>query len=153
MGIENEVLKLIEKPINDLGYINVSVNYVVEKGTKYLRVLVDNDDVIGLDDIIKVNDLISPILDEADLIQDAYILDVTSYGAEKKIDVNNLTKYVGKYVNVHLSHPYKGENYLEGTLESVNEGKVIISFRDKTRLIKAEVDQATIDKARLAIKF
>ncbi len=153
MGIENEVLNLIEKPINDLGYINVSVSFTSEAGSRYLRVLIDKDDVVSLDDIVKVNDLISPIIDKADLIQGAYILDVSSYGAEKKIDITKLDKYVGKYVNVHLSHPYKGENYLEGTLKSVNEGKVIISFREKTRLIKAEVSESDIDKARLAIKF
>jgi len=153
MNLESKVYELIEKPIKALGYTEVYVSYVREQGTNVLRVSIDRDDVISLDDIIKVNDIISPILDEADLIQSEYMLDVTSLGAEKPIDVNKLEKYVGKYVNVHLSHPYKGENILEGDLTSVDDEKVVISYREKTRLIKAEVERKHIDKARLAIKF
>lgn len=153
MGIEKQVLELIEKPINELGYINVSVSFVRESGTSYLRVLIDKDEVISLDDIIAVNDLISPMLDKADLIPGAYVLDVSSYGAEKKIDVNNLEKYVGKYVNIHLSNPYKGENYLEGDLIEVTKDSVTLSYKVKTRVINAIINRKDIDKARLAIKF
>lgn len=153
MSIEKEVTSLIEKPIKDLGYDEVSVSLVRENGVMYLRVLIDKDDAISLDDIIKVNDLISPLLDEADLIKSEYYLDVSSYGAEKPIKVERLEKYIGKYINIHLTNPYKGENYLEGTLEEVSIDKLVISFREKTRLIKAEVSRKDVDKARLAIKF
>ncbi len=153
MNIEKQILELIEKPINDLGYENVSVTYKRENGTNYLRVLIDKDDVISLDDIVRVNDLISPILDEKDLIEEAYILDVSTYGAEKSIDVNKLEKYVGKYVRVHLTNPYKGENYLEGSLDSVSSDIVSLTYRVKSRLVKAELNRKDIDKARLAIKF
>ena len=116
--------------------------------------MVDKDDeVIDLDQIMEVNDIVSPILDQADLIQSNYVLDVTTFGAEKAIDVSKLEKYVGKYVNVHLSHPFKGLNNIEGTLESVDNDIVIISYKEKTRLIKCDVVRSTIDKARLAIKF
>ncbi len=153
MNIEKQILELIEKPINELGYENVSVSYKRENGTNYLRVLIDKDDVISLDDIVRVNDLISPMLDSEDLIDEAYILDVSTYGAEKSIDVNKLEKYVGKYVRVHLTNPYKGENYLEGSLDSVSSDIVSLTFRVKSRLVKAELNRKDIDKARLAIKF
>ncbi len=154
MTLESTVKNLIEKPIKALGYTDVDVKFVRESNTNYLRVMVDKDDeVIGLDEIVKVNDLISPLLDEADLIQTNYVLDVTTFGAEKAIDVAKLEKYVGKYINVHLTHPYKGLNIIEGTLESVDNDKVVISYREKTRLIKCEIVRSTIDKARLAIKF
>lgn len=153
MSIENEVLAVIEKPINDLGYINVSCSFVREKGSSYLRVLIDKDDVVSLDDIVSVTDLISPLLDKADLIKGEYILDVSSYGAEKKIDVEKLEKYVNKYINIHLTNPYKGENYLEGTLEEVNSESIVLSWKEKTRLVKADIKRSDIDKARLAIKF
>ena len=153
MNIEESVKKIIEKPIKALGYTEVEVKYVKEFGTQYLRVLVDKDDVIDLEDIVKVNDLVSPLLDEADLISSEYVLDVTSFGAEKSIAVSNLEKYVGKYVNVHLSNPYKGLNNIEGDLVSVDNKEVTISFRDKARVIKAVLNRDEIDKARLAIKF
>lgn len=153
MGIEESVKKLIEKPILALGYEQIDVKYVKEFGSFYLRVFVDKDDVISLEDIVAVNDLISPILDEADLIQNEYVLDVTSFGAEKPIEVSKLEKYVGKYVNVHLSRPYKGENIIEGDLASVNENEVRILYKDKARTKEAILNKEDIDRARLAIKF
>ncbi len=154
MTLESTVKNLIEKPLKALGYSEIDVKYVNEFGTNYLRVMVDKDDEpIDLDKIMKVNDLISPILDEADLIKTNYVLDVTTFGAEKKIDVARLEKYVNKYVNIHLTNPYKGLNIIEGTLESVNDDKIIISYKEKTRLIKCEIERKVIDKARLAIKF
>ena len=154
MTLESTIKNLIEKPIKALGYSEIDVKFVNESGTNYLRVMVDKDDeAISLEQIMQVNDVVSPLLDEADLIKTNYVLDVTTFGAEKQIDVAKLEKYVGKYVNVHLSHPYKGLNIIEGTLESVDNDKVIVSFKEKTRLIKAELVRSVIDKARLAIKF
>lgn len=153
MTLEETVKNLIEKPIKALGYDAVEVKYVKEFGTQYLRVLVDKDDVVDLEDIVKVNDLVSPILDEADLIQNEYVLDVTSFGAEKPIDVSKLEKYVSKYVNLHLSNPYKGENILEGDLVSVNEESVTLLVKIKARSKEIVLPRKDIDKARLAIKF
>lgn len=153
MTLESTIKNLIEKPIKALGYTELEVKMVREGSNNYLRVMVDKDEAISLDEIVEVNELISPILDEADLIKNEYVLDVTTFGAEKKINVSSLEKYVGKYVNIHLSNPYKGLNIIEGTLESVDNDKVVISYREKTRLIKCEVVRSYVDKARLAIKF
>ena len=154
MTLENAVKNLIEKPIKALGYSEVEVKFVREFSTQYLRVMVDKDDeVIDLDEIVKVNDVVSPILDEADLIKTNYVLDVTTFGAEKPIDVSKLEKYIGRYINIHLTHPFKGLNIIEGTLESVTNDFVVMSYKEKTRAIKCEINRNTIDKARLAIKF
>lgn len=153
MGIENRVLELIEKPILEKGYTKVEVSYKKESGVFYLHVMVDKDDIVSLEEIIAINDLVSPILDKADLIQNEYVLDVTSFGAEKPIELARLEKYVGKYIHVHLSHPFKGENILEGDLDSVSDDTVSLSFKVKTRLVKVELPRKDIDQARLAIKF
>ena len=153
MILIDEVSKAIAKPIKDLGYSDFKVSLKREKGTLTLEVLVDKDDAISLDDIITVNDTISPILDGLDLINEPYMLDVSSFGAEKPIDVSNLEKYVGKYVNLHLSNPYKGLNNLEGDLKAVNEKEVSISIKEKARVKEIILNRDDIDKARLAIKF
>ena len=154
MTLESTVKNLIEKPIKALGYSEVEVKFVREFGTNYLRVMVDkNDEVIDLDEIVKVNDVVSPLLDEADLIKTNYVLDVTTFGAEKPIDVSKLEKYVGRYINIHLTHPFKGLNIIEGTLESATNDLVVMSYKEKTRVIKCEIARNTVDKARLAIKF
>ncbi len=153
MSVEKEVYNLIENPIKKLGYNKIEVSFKKENGTNYLRVFIDKDDVVSLDDIVKVNDLISPILDEADLISSEYILDVSSFGAEKKIELERLSHYVGKYVNLHLINPVNGENYYEGTLKEVTDNEVKLVYKIKTRDVEINLNRANIDKARLAIKF
>ncbi len=153
MNVEKEIYSLIKDPIEKLGYTDFSVSLSRENGTLFLRIRIDKDEPITLDDIVLVNDSISPLLDKADLIEGEYMLDVSSFGAEKNIDVSRLDKYLNRYVNIHLTNPYKGDNYLQGTIEEINEDSLVLSYMEKTRKIKANIKRADIDKARLAIKF
>ncbi len=151
--IDKQIKALIEKEIANLGYTYLDVTYKKENGINILRVTIDKDDPISLDDIVKVNEVVTPIIDKADLIEDRYMLDITSLGIEKPIELTQLEKYISKYVNIHLLNPYKGENYLEGTLIDVSENEVVIELTDKTRKNKVKLNRDAIDKARLAIKF
>lgn len=150
---ETQIKQLIEPAINKLGYSLESVSLKREKGDLFLQIVVDRFDPISLDDIVAISNEISPILDENDPIKDNYFLDVTSLGAEKPIKLEHLDKYINKYVNLHVINPIKGENYLEGNIDSVNDDTLILSYKIKTRLVRVEIPRKDIDKARLAIKF
>lgn len=78
MNIEMKVRNLIEKPIKEAGYIIDEVLYVKEDGNYYLRVVIDKSGIIDIEDCVAASKIINPILDEADLIKDSYILDVCS---------------------------------------------------------------------------
>lgn len=150
---ETQIKQLIEPTINKLGYSLESISLKREKGDLFLQIVVDRFDPISLDDIVAISNEISPILDENDPIKDNYFLDVTSLGAEKPIKLEHLDKYINKYVNLHVINPIKGENYLEGNIDSVNDDTLILSYKIKTRLVRVEIPRKDIDKARLAIKF
>lgn len=77
MGIE-EIRKLFEDIIKENGYILDEVLYVKEDGMNFLRVVIDKEGIIDVDDCVKVSKLINPILDEEDPIEENYILDVCS---------------------------------------------------------------------------
>ncbi len=76
--IESKVTDLIKGIIEENNYILDSVEYVKEGSNYFLRIIVDKEGYINIEDCIKINHLISPIIDEADLIKDSYILDVCS---------------------------------------------------------------------------
>ena len=78
MNIEKEVRKLIEKDIEDAGYILDEVLYVKEEGNYFLRVVIDSTKIIEIEDCVTVSKIINPMLDDADLIKESYILDVCS---------------------------------------------------------------------------
>lgn len=78
MGVENKVRNLIENIIKENGYILDEVLYVKEDGMMFLRIVIDKEGIIELEDCIKVTKLINPIIDEADPIEENYIMDVCS---------------------------------------------------------------------------
>lgn len=78
MEIEKEVTKVIEKAITENGYYLDEVLYEKEGKTNFLRVIIDSDGMIDVEDCVTVCKLINPLLDEADLIEGSYILDVCS---------------------------------------------------------------------------
>ena len=86
MDIISEVKKLIEPILTENNYILDSIEYVFEGKVPYLRIFIDKEGFITIDDCVKVSNLINPILDEKDLIEDNYMLDVCS---KEKGDVKN----------------------------------------------------------------
>ncbi len=85
MKIENKVLNLIEDVINEQG-INVDkILLENENDNNYLRIIIDKEPYVDIDDCVKITELINPILDKFNLIKDNYILDVCSKekGGEK----------------------------------------------------------------------
>ena len=70
---------LIEKHIIDAGYILDDVMYVQENNTNFLRIVIDkNEGLINVNDCVKVNEVLDPILDDIDFINESYIVDICS---------------------------------------------------------------------------
>lgn len=86
MDIITEVKNLIEPIITENNYILSDVEYTIEGKIAFLRVYIDKEGFISIDDCVTVSNLINPLLDEKDLIKDNYMLDVCS---KEKGDVNN----------------------------------------------------------------
>ena len=76
--IEEKVKKIIEKTIVDNDYILDNVEYVKEGSVMFLRVTIDKNGGIDIEDCVNVSKLINPLLDKEDPIKENYILDVCS---------------------------------------------------------------------------
>ena len=76
--IEDKVRKAIEKPINDIGITVKDIIYEEENGAMYLRIFIDKEPFINIDDCVEVTNIVNPILDEYDFIDESYILDISS---------------------------------------------------------------------------
>lgn len=74
-----KIRELIEKPINDAGYILDEVLYLQEHNTNFLRIVIDKkESLINVNDCVKVNEILDPILDNIDFINESYIVDICS---------------------------------------------------------------------------
>ena len=149
---ETRIFESLKPVLAELGYDLCEVRLSGGKD-KTLSVVVDRVEPISLEDIVAVSEAVSAKLDETDPIPEAYTLDVSSLGAEKPISVERLPDYVGFYVNLHLSHPYQGENILEGTLLEASEDTVKLKIKAKQARKEISFPRKDVDKARLAIEF
>ena len=78
MNIETKVTELIKEQVEKEGYILDEVIYEKEDGNYFLRVIIDKNGVIDIEDCVKVTHIVDPLLDKVDYISDSYILDVCS---------------------------------------------------------------------------
>lgn len=84
--MKDKIRELLEEDINEAGYILDEVFYGKEDGVNTLRLVIDKQGYININDCIKVNDIVNPILDKEDPISESYVLDVCS--KEKGSDSN-----------------------------------------------------------------
>ncbi|MBP3461549.1 MAG: hypothetical protein J6K21_03970 [Bacilli bacterium] len=78
MKIEEKIRNLVEKTITDNNYILDQVVYEKEGSINFLRIIIDKQGIMEVEDCVTVSNLINPIIDEADPIEENYILDVCS---------------------------------------------------------------------------
>ena len=78
MEIEVKIEKLLKNIIEENGYELSQVVYEKEGSIYFLRIIIDKEPYVDIDDCVKVSNLINPILDEEEPIEDSYILDVCS---------------------------------------------------------------------------
>lgn len=78
MEIVQKAKELLTKPVSEAGYIVDEILYEKEDRTNFLRIVIDKNGVIDVDDCVIVSNIVNPILDANDFIDDSYILDVCS---------------------------------------------------------------------------
>lgn len=76
--MENKVRSLIEEEVNKMGVKIDSIVYEKEGSNYFLRIVIDRDEAIDIDTCVEVTDVINPLLDKADFLNDSYILDVST---------------------------------------------------------------------------
>lgn len=129
MSKVTEKVEALARPIvEDEGCELWSVEYVREAGSWYLRVFIDKDGGVGIDDCERISRRLDPILDEADPIPDSYVFEVGSAGAERELKrPSDFEKFMGSEVEVKLYQPYEGKKSLVGKLEAYENGDITVS--------------------------
>ena len=128
-NIEEKVENLIKSKVEDIGYKLYDVEYIKEGKNYFLRVYIDNEKGIDLNDCEKVNNEKIDMLDEADYIKDAYFLEISSPGIERKIrKEEHLEQAIGKKISVKLFKKDENDNkQYEGILKQYDKETIIIN--------------------------
>lgn len=150
-NIATEIEQLV-LPITELNNLElVDVEYVKEGGEFFLRVYIDKEGGVSLNECELVTRALNPILDEKDPIKDNYYLEVSSPGLDRPLKKDkDFVKYQGRDVEIKLYKPMNGSKVYEGELVGLTEDKNIKVIIDKEEVEFNKKDVALI---RLAIKF
>lgn len=126
--ITDKVSQLAEPVVEAAGCTLWDVEYVREAGSWYLRVYIDKDGGVSINDCETISRALDPILDEADPIPDSYIFEVGSAGAERELKrPGDFRQFMGNQVEVRLYQPVNGSKAFVGELAGYEDGKVSIT--------------------------
>lgn len=119
------------------------VEYVREAGTWFLRIYIDKEGGVSINDCEAVSRPLSDALDEADPIEGSYTLEVSSAGADRALKKpEHFAAFVGREVDVHLYRPVDGRKEHTGVLAGYEQGDVLLE--GGTRFAKKEVAQVRL---------
>ena len=132
-SIEEKVEKLLRPIIEKEGYELYDVEYAKEGKNYFLRIFIDNEKGIDLNDCEKVNDAITDILDEENYIKEQYFLEVSSPGIERILRKDkHLEQNIGKQINVKLfKKDENGKKEYSGILKKFDEQNINIEQEEQ----------------------
>ena len=144
---ESLVLPIIEKNKFEL----VDVEYVKEGSNWYLRVYIDKEGGINIDDCELVSRALSDLLDEKDFIDDSYILEVSSPGLGRPLKKEkDFKRSMGEQVDIKLYRAIDRQKDFTGALAAYDAETVTIRYEDGSESTFNRKDIALI---RLAFDF
>ena len=155
MSKVTEVVEELASPlIQELGLELVEIEYVKEGKNWFLRVYIDSDSGVDIEDCGLVSERLSEKLDSLDPIPHNYFLEVSSPGAERPLKKDkDFEKAIGKNVFIKTYEPIDGEKSFEGTLLEFDGQTLKIEMKIKTRKKTIEIPYEKVANARLAIIF
>lgn len=123
-----EKVEALAKPVvEEAGCELWDVEYVREAGSWYLRVFIDKEGGVSIEDCERISRKLDPILDENDPIPDSYVFEVGSAGAERELKrPSDFERYMGSEIEVKLYQPYQGKKSFVGSLDAYEDGNVTV---------------------------
>ena len=127
--IETEVERIVEELIEGSPLELVAVDYVKERDW-YLRVFIDKEGGIEIDDCQELSGRLEEVLDAEDLIKTSYILEVSSPGLDRELKKpKDFQREQGRMVDVSLFAPLEGEKVITGELKAYDGENVTVDER------------------------
>ncbi|MBN8199629.1 MULTISPECIES: ribosome maturation factor RimP [Bacillaceae] len=152
--VTETVEQLVTPIVDELNLELVDIEYVKEGKDWFLRVFIDKETGVDIEECGMVSEKLSEKLDAEDPIPYNYFLEVSSPGAERPLKKDSdFVKAVGKNVFVKTYEPIDGEKTFEGVLTQFDGETVTVEVKIKTRKKRIEIPYEKVANARLAVVF
>ena len=142
-SLEEKIEDLVKEKIENIGYELYDVEFAKEGKNYFLRIFIDKENGIDLNDCEKVNNEITDILDEANYIKEQYFLEVSSPGVERVLRKDkHLEKNIGQNVEVKLFQKNEdGKKEIQGSLEKFDKDTITIMADKEINLERKNIAQ------------
>jgi ribosome maturation factor RimP len=148
------VADLISPIVTEAGLELVDIEYVKEGRDWFLRIFIDKDSGVDIEECGIVSEKLSEKLDALDPIPHNYFLEVSSPGAERPLKKEkDFEKAIGKNVFIKTYESIDGEKTFEGTLVEYSAEILKVEIKNKTRKKIIEIPTDKVATARLAVTF
>lgn len=140
-AVETAVIAIADKLAEQMNLFVVDVECKKEGSDRVLRIFIDKPDGVGIDDCEEFSRAVEPLIDEEDPIKEAYTLEVSSPGADRKLVwEREFLYYIGREVDVKLYKALDGKKEFTGILADYDGDEVTVST-DGTE-VKVKVSEA-----------
>ncbi|HOD01784.1 MAG: Ribosome maturation factor RimP [Firmicutes bacterium ADurb.Bin300] len=139
------VWEIAEPIAEELGLILWDVRFVKEGANYYLRIYIDKQGGVSLDDCVKMSHALDAPLDEADFIESSYNMQVSSPGIERELTRDfHFESSIGSPVLVKLIRPFNGQREFKGILSGYKDGEVSVVLEGETHMTAAKKEIAFV---------
>ncbi|MFY7698479.1 MAG: ribosome maturation factor RimP [Legionella sp.] len=146
--VQQEIEQLVKPTIESMGYILWGCEYLAQGKHSLLRIYIDKEDGVGIDDCQRVSQQVSALLDVEDPIASNYSLEISSPGMPRPLlKSEHYQQYIGYVVHVKLYKAVASKRKFEGTILSASEDKLTLMIGNEQQ----EFMFSNIVKANLAV--
>ena len=139
-SLEKKIFEELEPIINGLNINLYDVVYEKEGRDFYLRIFIEKENGVDINDCENVNNAINDILDEKDFIKEHYYLEVSSSGLEKTLRLEKHFKdNIGNKIQISLYKPINNSKNVIGILKDYNDEKVIVESDEIIEINKNDI--------------
>lgn len=131
----SKVLEIITPFAEELGLDIWDVRFLKEGTDWYLRIFIDKEGGVSIDDCVDLTHAITKPLDDADPISQSYTLEVSSPGIERElVKDEHFERFIGSAIMMRLIRPIEKVRDFSGTLEAYDDGRITVRLTDGSEL-------------------
>jgi ribosome maturation factor RimP len=149
-SLEKQIETLVEPLVREKGLELVNVEYIKEGTHWYLRLYIDKDGGVDMDDCTNVSHAVSEMLDIKNTIPQAYMLEVSSPGLERPLKKEeDFNRFQGSMVMVHTISQFQGYKKFSGNLVGLINDEIVLEYEDK----RVAIPRTLVKKTHLLLDF
>lgn len=144
---DQQLVELLQPVVEAMGYEFWGLEYIAKGKDSVLRIFIDGESGVNVDDCAAVSRQVSGVMDVEDPITSEYNLEVSSPGLDRPLfTLEHFERYVGEFVDIKLRYAFEGRRKFKGKLVGIEDGEDIVVHVDNHEYL-LPID--SIDKANL----